>query len=99
MEVVMVQDNPDAKVEIDATQKLKTLREKSKVGGGEKRIAAQHDKGKKTARERIDLLLDPDTFREIGSMASQQNLPEGNETLGDGVVTGFGPVDGRTVYV
>lgn len=78
---------------------LKSMQEASKLGGGPERIEKQHAKGSLTARERIDLLLDPDTFREIGSMASQQNPPEGDETLGDGVVTGYGSIDGRTVYV
>jgi propionyl-CoA carboxylase beta chain len=80
-------------------QKLKSMQEASKLGGGQERIDKQHAKGSLTARERIDLLLDPRTFREIGSMASQQNPPEGDETLGDGVVTGYGSIDGRTVYV
>jgi len=80
-------------------EKLKSMQEASKLGGGQERIDKQHAKGSLTARERIDLLLDPDTFREIGSMASQQNPPEGDETLGDGVVTGYGSIDGRTVYV
>jgi propionyl-CoA carboxylase beta chain len=79
--------------------KLKSMQEASKLGGGPERIDKQHAKGSLTARERIDLLLDPGTFREIGSMASQQNPPEGDETLGDGVVTGYGGVDGRTVYI
>jgi propionyl-CoA carboxylase beta chain len=79
--------------------KLKSMQEASKLGGGPERIDKQHAKGSLTARERIDLLLDPGTFREIGSMASQQNPPEGDETLGDGVVTGYGSIDGRTVYV
>ena len=80
-------------------QKLKSMQEASKLGGGQDRINRQHAKGSLTARERIDLLLDPGTFREIGSLASQQNPPEGDETLGDGVVTGYGSIDGRTVYV
>ena len=80
-------------------QKLKALQEASKLGGGQDRIDKQHAKGSLTARERIDLLLDPGTFREIGSMTTQLNPPEGDETLGDGVVTGYGSVDGRTVYV
>ncbi len=80
-------------------QKLKSMQEASKLGGGQDRINRQHAKGSLTARERIDLLLDPGTFREIGSLASQHNPPEGDETLGDGVVTGYGSIDGRTVYV
>ena len=80
-------------------QKLKSMQEASKLGGGQDRINRQHAKGSLTARERIELLLDPGTFREIGSMTTQLNPPEGDETLGDGVVTGYGSVDGRTVYV
>ena len=80
-------------------QKLKSMQAASKLGGGQERIDKQHAKGSLTARERIDLLLDPETFREIGSMARQQNPPEGDETLGDGVVTGYGSIDGRIVYV
>jgi len=80
-------------------EKLKSMQEASKLGGGQARIDRQHAKGSLTARERIDLLLDPGTFREIGSLASQQNPPKSDETLGDGVVTGYGSIDGRTVYV
>lgn len=80
-------------------QKLKSMQEASKLGGGQDRINRQHAKGSLTARERIDLLLDPGTFREIGSLTSQQNPPKDDETLGDGVVTGYGGIDGRTVYV
>ena len=80
-------------------QKLKNTQEASKMGGGQDRIDRQHAKGSLTARERIDLLLDPGTFREIGSMTTQRNPAEADETLGDGVVTGYGSVDGRTVYV
>ncbi len=84
---------------ISQIQKLKNTQEASKMGGGQDRIDRQHAKGSLTARERIDLLLDPGTFREIGSMTTQRNPAEGDETLGDGVVTGYGSVDGRTVYV
>ncbi len=80
-------------------QKLKSMHEASLLGGGKRRIEKQHAKGSLTARERIDLLLDPGSFREIGGMTSQMNPAEGDETLGDGVVTGYGSIDGRTVYV
>ena len=80
-------------------QKLKSMQDASKLGGGQARIDRQHAKGSLTARERIDLLLDPGTFRETGSMTTQRDVSEGDETLGDGVVTGYGSVDGRTVYV
>jgi methylmalonyl-CoA decarboxylase subunit alpha len=78
---------------------LRMLREKSKQGGGSDRIAKQHAKGKMTARERIDFLLDPDTFSEMEPFAVQLIDPQAEQSLGDGVVTGFGLIDGRTVYV
>ncbi|GHO54013.1 acyl-CoA carboxylase subunit beta [Ktedonobacter robiniae] len=74
----------------------------SKLGGGPKRIEVQHKKGKLTARERIDLLLDPGTFNELDMFvthrASDFGLDE-QKIPGDGVVTGYGHVDGRLVYV
>ncbi|GHO68549.1 propionyl-CoA carboxylase subunit beta [Ktedonobacter sp. SOSP1-52] len=74
----------------------------SKLGGGPKRIEVQHKKGKLTARERIDLLLDPGTFNELDMFvthrASGFGLDE-QKIPGDGVVTGYGHVDGRLVYV
>jgi methylmalonyl-CoA decarboxylase subunit alpha len=78
---------------------LRMLREKSKQGGGSDRIAKQHAKGKMTARERIDFLLDRDTFSEMEPFAVQLIDPQAEQSLGDGVVTGFGLIDGRTVYV
>ena len=72
------------------------------MGGGEKRIASQHEKGKLTARERIDLLLDEGTFEEIGKFVVHRAKDFGLDKehyLGDGVVTGYGKVDGRLVYV
>lgn len=76
--------------------------EKAKLGGGEARIAAQHKKGKLTARERIDLLLDEGSFEEIGMMVTHRSTDFGMEKeiyLGDGVVTGYGTVNGRLTYV
>lgn len=70
--------------------------------GGDKYIAAQHEKGKLTARERIDLLLDEGTFREMGILAHHQNLHptmEGKFTPADGVIAGRGYVDGREICV
>jgi len=81
---------------------LRTMREKAHQGGGEKRIATQHAKGKLTARERLDLLLDPGTFNELEPFITQGADEMGIATekfLGDGVVTGYGQIDGRTVYV
>ncbi|MDX9864627.1 MAG: carboxyl transferase domain-containing protein, partial [Anaerolineaceae bacterium] len=81
---------------------LREKRKKSRLGGGEKRIEKQHAKGKLTARERIDLLVDPGTFHELDPfvMARQHDLELDDEKLlGDGVVTGYGQIDGRTIYV
>ncbi|HSV86768.1 MAG TPA: acyl-CoA carboxylase subunit beta [Levilinea sp.] len=82
--------------------KLRALREQALAGGGADRIAKHHAKGKLTARERIDLLLDRGTFHEIESFVMQRfdELGISSERfIGDGVVTGYGLVDGRTVYV
>lgn len=86
-------------------EKIKELREKKKqasLGGGKERITAQHEKGKLTARERIDLLLDKDSFVELDAFALHHCTDFGMEKkriLGDGVVTGYGRIDGRLVYV
>jgi propionyl-CoA carboxylase beta chain len=72
------------------------------LGGGEKRIEAQHKKGKLTARERVDLLLDPGSFEEIGKFVMHRCKDFGLDKeyyLGDGVITGYGRVNGRLVYV
>lgn len=82
--------------------RIKTLREKRSAalkGGGQDRIDRQHAKGKLTARERLAILLDPGSFNELEAFTTQQDDPDGNNTPGDGVVTGFGTVDGKTVYV
>lgn len=85
--------------------KLALLQEKiseSKLGGGEKRIESQHSKGKLTARERIDLFLDVGSFEEIGMFVTHRSTDFGMEKqkyLGDGVITGYGYVNGRLVYV
>lgn len=85
--------------------KLNILSEKidqAMLGGGEKRIEAQHKKGKLTARERLHFLLDEGTFEEIGMMVTHRATDFGLEKekyLGDGVVTGYGKIDGRLVYV
>ncbi|MBP7497117.1 MAG: acyl-CoA carboxylase subunit beta [Bacteroidales bacterium] len=81
---------------------LLDLRNKAKLGGGEKRIQSQHQKGKLTARERIDLLLDEDSFEEFDMFVSHRCIDFGLEKesyLSDGVVTGYGTIDGRLVYV
>lgn len=81
---------------------LKQMREEALEGGGEKRIQAQHNKGKLTARERIHLLLDEGSFEEIGKFVLHRSKEFGLEQqqyLGDGVVTGYGTIYGRLVYV
>jgi len=83
-------------------EKLKSLREQAAKGGGEKRIEAQHEKGKMTARERVDQFLDDGTFTEVGAFVQHKCTHFGMEKkkfLGDGIVTGYGQVDGRLVYV
>ena len=82
--------------------RLDELRAESKLGGGPARIERQHAMGKLTARERLDLLLDPDSFVELDAfVAPRANAFDGNseQFLGDGVVTGHGTVDGRLVFV
>jgi acetyl-CoA carboxylase carboxyltransferase component len=81
---------------------LRELRERARLGGGEARIRAQHAKGKLTARERLDLLLDPGSFVEIDQFVSHRSTSFGLDNehyYGDGVVTGYGRIDGRLVYV
>lgn len=81
---------------------LRALREKACLGGGIERIKSQHTKGKLTARERIDLLLDQGTFHELEPFITQQGnelQADAERYLGDGVITGYGQIDGRTVYV
>jgi propionyl-CoA carboxylase beta chain len=86
----------------DKIEHLRTLRQQARLGGGERRIAAQHEKGKLTARERLDLLLDPGTFVEIDQFVTHRATSFGLENeryYGDAVVTGYGRIDGRLVYV
>ncbi len=81
---------------------LRQLRERALLGGGEKRIQQQHAKGKLTARERIDLLLDEGSFEEIEMVvtARRDDVGAGGQKIpGDGVVTGWGRIDGRLIYV
>jgi propionyl-CoA carboxylase beta chain len=82
--------------------RLSDLNQKALLGGGADRIKKQHEGGKLTARERIDLLLDPGSFVEIGRFVTHRCTDFGMESqkvLGDGVVTGHGLVDGRKVFV
>ncbi|MDR3355162.1 MAG: methylmalonyl-CoA carboxyltransferase [Synergistaceae bacterium] len=83
-------------------EKLIERREKASQGGGERAIAKQHEKGKLTARERIDKILDPGSFVELDELVEHRCSNFGMEKTvfpGDGVVTGYGTVDGRIVYV
>ena len=86
----------------DILRKLEEMREAARKGGGERRIEAQHAKGKLTARERIDLLLDEGSFEEwdmfVEHRCSDFGMDE-QKVPGDGVVTGYGTVNGRLVFV
>ncbi|MDT0689034.1 acyl-CoA carboxylase subunit beta [Salegentibacter sp. F188] len=87
------------------SQNIEKLNEKIKeahLGGGEKRIAKQHEKKKLTARERVDYLLDEGSFEELGILVTHRTTDFGMEKqqyYGDGVVTGYGTINGRLVYV
>ena len=86
----------------DILQQLEARRETARMGGGQRRIDAQHAKGKLTARERIDLLLDEGSFEEFDMFVAHRCTDFGMEAerpAGDGVVTGWGTVNGRMVYV
>lgn len=86
----------------DKIKELLEKREQAKLGGGQKRIEAQHKKGKLTARERIELLLDEGSFEEFDMFVTHRctNFNMEKETyMSDGVVTGYGTIDGRLVYV
>ena len=81
---------------------LRRMKEQAREGGGVERIESQHKKGKLTARERLDLLLDANTFQELDMFATHRSSDFGladQRVLGDGVVTGYGKVEGRLVYV
>lgn len=86
----------------DILKKLEERRKSARLGGGEKRIEAQHKKGKLTARERLQALLDPDSFEEWDMFVEHRCRDFGmeeNKIPGDGVVTGYGTIGGRTVFV
>ena len=81
---------------------LETRRQAARLGGGEARIATQHSKGKLTARERLDVLLDEGSFEEYDMYVTHRTTDfgmAGNKVPGDGVVTGWGTINGRLVYV
>ena len=86
----------------DRIEELRRRREQAEKGGGEARIEAQHERGKMTARERIDYFLDDGTFHEFDQFRTHRTHKFGMEEKqipGDGVVTGYGEVNGRTVFV
>lgn len=86
----------------DKIEELRQRRAESHLGGGEKRIQVQHDRGRLTARERLDLLLDKGSFRELDAFVTHRTNAFGldkQKFVGDSVVTGWGTVDGRLIYV
>ena len=86
----------------DILDRLEARRAEARLGGGEKRIEAQHKRGKLTARERIELLLDKGSFEEFDMFVEHRSIDFGMEKTkipGDGVVTGWGTVNGRVVYL
>ncbi|MFI3262567.1 MAG: acyl-CoA carboxylase subunit beta [Rikenellaceae bacterium] len=89
-------------VNSDKVKELIAKREEAKLGGGQKRIDSQHAKGKQTARERIEMLLDEGSFEEFDMFVKHRCTNFGIEKesyYGDGVVTGYGTIDGRLVYI
>ncbi|HEX7196937.1 MAG TPA: carboxyl transferase domain-containing protein, partial [Candidatus Limnocylindria bacterium] len=86
----------------DKLERLRTLREESRLGGGARRLEQQHARGKLSARERLELLLDDDSFTELDAFVTHRASDFGLDDeryLGDGVITGFGRIDGRLVFV
>ena len=82
----------------NSLDRLNEIKASAHLGGGQDRIDKQHETGKLTARERLDLLLDPGSFVEVDSLAVDSNV-EGEPFYGDAVVTGWGQIDGRSVAV
>jgi propionyl-CoA carboxylase beta chain len=86
----------------DKFKKLDEINEKAILGGGSEKIQKQHDNGKLSARERIEILIDKGSFQELGRFVKHRSVDFGldkNIPLGDGVVTGYGTVNGRLIYV
>ena len=86
----------------DEFDRLRSMREQAQLGGGQQRIDQQHERGKLTSRERLDLLLDPNSFVEFDAFVTSRATDFGLDRqryLGDGVVTGHGTIDGRLVFV
>ena len=86
----------------DKLEHLEQLRRDAQLGGGEERMAQQHARGKLTARERLEILLDEASFVELDAFVTHRTTEfglDGERYLGDGVITGWGTIDGRTVFV
>ncbi|MBB97081.1 MAG: methylmalonyl-CoA carboxyltransferase, partial [Rhodobacteraceae bacterium] len=86
----------------DILEELEARRDAARQGGGTRRIEAQHGRGKLTARERIDLLVDEGSFEEFDMFKAHRCTDFGMESqrpYGDGVITGWGTINGRLVYV
>src|SRR5690606_17925737 len=86
----------------DNNKKLQQIISEAKMGGGEKRIAKQHEKKKLTARERVEYLLDEGSFEEMGILVTHRTTDfdmQNEAYYGDGVVTGYGTINGRLVYI
>jgi propionyl-CoA carboxylase beta subunit len=87
---------------VDKLKRLSAMRDEARQGGGAKRLDQQHSRGKLSARERLDLLLDEGSFTEIDAFVTHRETEFGLDAeryLGDGVITGFGRIDGRLVFV
>ena len=86
----------------DILNQLDARRDEARLGGGQRRIDNQHKKGKLTARERLELLLDPDSFEEFDMFVKHRSTDFGMDSKhfpGDGVVTGWGTINGRKTFV
>jgi propionyl-CoA carboxylase beta chain len=82
-------------------ERLETLEKRAEMGGGKNSIDRHHGRGKLTARERLELLFDPESFVEVNKLAESQSADFGmqeRKVTGDGVVTGYGTIDGRMVF-
>src|SRR6476660_1299241 len=94
--------DPQKKDVPERIRALRDLKAQALLGGGQRRVDRQHARGKLTARERLDLLLDPGSFEETDMLVTHRSSDFGLDRqryLGDGVVTGWGRIDGRLVYV
>ena len=86
----------------DILNQLQARRAEARKGGGDRRIESQHGKGKLTARERLEILLDPGSFEEFDMFVTHRSTDFGmekNKMAGDGVVTGWGTINGRKTFV